>query len=98
MSETADRVAAVLHEAAETHHRVYAIVDGADDDWASWYADWLVNLSELPELLGAKPVRSELVYMLVRLDKEFADKGSDERWEDHHAARLIEYFGESRPA
>ena len=47
-----------FHEAAETHHRVYRIVDGADPDWASWYADWLVNLSELTELLGTRPVRA----------------------------------------
>ena len=53
------QVSELLHEAAETHHRVFRIVDGADDDWATWYADWLVNLSELPALLGAKPARSE---------------------------------------
>ena len=41
------------------------IVDGADDDWASRYAHWLINLSELPEILGVKPVRSELIYLLV---------------------------------
>ena len=28
-------IADLLHEAAETHHRVYRIVDGADRDWAS---------------------------------------------------------------
>jgi hypothetical protein len=61
----------LLHEAAEIHHRVFRIVDGADDDWASWYADWLINLSELPILLKVKPVRSELVYMLVGLDKQY---------------------------
>jgi hypothetical protein len=61
----------LLHEAAEIHHRVFRIVDGADDDWASWYADWLINLSELPTLLKVKPVRSELVYLLVGLDKQY---------------------------
>ena len=48
-------IADLLHEAAETHHRVYRIVDGDDADWASWYADWLINLSELPQLLGRRP-------------------------------------------
>jgi hypothetical protein len=37
---------------------VYQIVDGTDPDWASWYADWLVNLRELTELLGTRPVRA----------------------------------------
>lgn len=51
-------IAELLHEAAETHHVVDRIVDGDDPDWASWYADWLLDHSELPELLGAAPVRS----------------------------------------
>ena len=42
------RIAELLHEAAETHHAVYRMSDGDDPDWASWYADWLLDLSELP--------------------------------------------------
>lgn len=66
-----ERVSGLLHEAGETHHRVFRIVDGADDDWASWYAQWLIDLPELPGLLGTRPVRSELVYLLVSLDKQY---------------------------
>ena len=44
-----DRVAGILRQAAETHHMVWAITDVAHDDWASWYSDWLVNLSHLPD-------------------------------------------------
>ena len=51
--ENTERISALLHEAAETHHVVYRIVDGDDPDWASWYADWLIELSEVPEILGA---------------------------------------------
>jgi hypothetical protein len=86
-------VAAVLHEAAETHHVVYAIVDGEDPDWASWYADWLLSLSRLPELLSSRPVRSELVYELVGLDKAYAADEPDDRWEDVYAHRIVERFG-----
>ncbi len=92
MAVAAEKVASLLHEAGETHHRVYRIVDGADDDWASWYADWLINLSELPSVLGSKPVRSELVYLLVGLDKEYTAQGSDEPWESYYARRVIEHF------
>ena len=38
-----DRIADLLTEAAETHHRVYRITDGSDDDWASRYATWLLD-------------------------------------------------------
>ena len=85
-------ISQLLHEAGEIHHGVYRIVDGADDDWASWYADWLIKLSELPQLLGVTPVRSELVYMLVRLDKEYTQAAPAERWEDFYAARLAAHF------
>jgi hypothetical protein len=92
VADTTTQIGKLLHEAGETHHRVYRIVDGADDDWASWYADWLLHLSELPDLLGTTPVRSELVYMLVRLDKEYDEQQPSESWEQYYAQRLIEHF------
>jgi hypothetical protein len=88
----AERIAGLLEEAAETHHRVYRISDGVDDDWASWYADWLLKLSELPSILGSVPVRSELVYMLVTLDKDHAATAGAEPWPAFYAARLLERF------
>jgi len=93
MTDKNARVSALLHEAGETHHRVYRIVDGADDDWASWYADWLINLSELAELLGTTPVRSELVYTLVKLDKDFTEQEPAGKWEDYYAEGLLQHFG-----
>jgi hypothetical protein len=86
------KIAEVLHEAAETHHAVYRITDGDDPDWASWYADWLLELSELPQLLGATPVRSHLVHALVELDREHAASGSGERWEDAYSRGLADRF------
>ena len=89
----AGTVAGLSHEAAETHHVVYRIVDGDDPDWASWYADWLLDHSELPQLLGGTPVRSHLVYELVGLDREYTSEPREERWEDWYAERLLERFG-----
>lgn len=62
--------------------------DGEDPDWASWYADWLLDLSELPDVLGTRPVRSHLVCALVRLDLEFTAAETQESWEDWYAARI----------
>src|SRR5215472_8808883 len=93
MTETLDKASRLLHEAAVTHHRVFRIVDGADDDWASWYADWLVNLSELPTLLDMKPVRSELTYLLVSLDKEYTASHPSQPWEAYYAQRILGHFG-----
>lgn len=71
---------------------MFRITDGADDDWASWYADWLINLSELPALLGVKPVRSELVYLLVGLDKEYTAAKPSQSWETYYAQRILSHF------
>jgi len=82
------KLSELLREAAETHHVVYRITDGDDPDWASWYADWLLNLSELPDLLGTRPVRSHFVHALVQLDRDYTAESPGERWEDWYAARL----------
>jgi hypothetical protein len=82
----------LLHEAAETHHQVYRITEGEDADWASWYADWLTRLSELPDLLGRRPVRSELTHHLVALDLEYGKTKPEQPWEEFYAQRLIQLF------
>lgn len=95
MSDSEKQISALLHEAAEAHHKVYRVTDGTDADWASWYADWLLDLSELPRLLGTTPVRSELVYVLVKLDKDFTREAPGGRWEDYYANKLVTEFGET---
>ncbi len=92
MDNKTSQVSAMLRQAAETHHQVFAITDGDDPDWATWYADWLVNLSPLSELVGTKPVRSELTYLLVKLDKEYRRTTPTEAWEDFYAVRLMEHL------
>ncbi len=92
MTDTLEQISRLLHEAGETHHRVFRIVDGADDDWATWYADWLINLSELPALLGVKPVRSELTYLLVMLDKEYTAAQPGQPWEPYYADKIRDHL------
>ena len=87
------QIADLLQEAAETHHRVYRITDGSDDDWASWYAQWLLDLSELPDILGRRPPRSHLVYALVQCDRDHSEAGTDEAWQGFYASRLVRWLG-----
>lgn len=98
MDQRVARVTALLHEAGETHHRVYRIVDGDDPDWASWYADWLIELSELPQILGAAPVRSELVWTLVQLDKDYAAAAPGVSWPEWYAERIVVGLGTAEGA
>jgi hypothetical protein len=93
MDERGRRVSELLHEVGEVHHVVYRISDGADDDWASFYADWLIEHSELPDTLGRAPTRSHLVHELVESDSAFAAAEQAARWEDFYAERIVERFG-----
>lgn len=93
MDDRVARVTELLKEAGEVHHAVYRIVDGDDPDWASWYADWLLELSELPQVLGGKPVRSELVYHLVKLGKDHEAAGTDQPWQEWYGERLVAELG-----
>ena len=95
MDESVKELSALLHQAAETHHQVFAITDGDDPDWATWYADWLVNLSRLSELVGAKPPRSAVTYELVSLDREYSQAGTSKTWEDFYAERLMQRLSAS---
>jgi hypothetical protein len=47
----------------------------------------------LPTLLDTKPVRSELTYLLVSLDKEYNASNSDQPWEAYYAQRILGHFG-----
>jgi hypothetical protein len=52
-----------------------------------------INLSELPILLGRVPVRSELVYLLVRLDKDFTAQSREGGWEAFYAIEVLGELG-----
>jgi hypothetical protein len=93
MDERARRVSDLLHEAGDVHHVVYRITDGADDDWASFYADWLIDHSELPQTLGRSPTRSHLVHELVESERAFEAVQPSIRWEEFYAARIVDRFG-----
>ena len=93
MAEQAQRIGELLHEAAEVHHVVYRITDGADDDWASFYADWLIEHSELPDVLGGRPTRSHLVHELVDSDRAHSEQSADQPWEAFYAERILARFG-----
>jgi hypothetical protein len=92
MDERTEQVSNLLHEAGEVHHVVYRITDGADDDWASFYADWLIDHSELPAILGGPPTRSHLVHELVESERAF-DEASAASWESSYADRIVARFG-----
>ncbi len=90
MSEdAATTIAELLHQVGEVHHMVFADTDGNDDDWATFYSEWLLTHSDLPRLLGRRPIRSHLTRSLVELDQQYTAAAPSEPWPAWYAARLM---------
>jgi hypothetical protein len=89
-----DRVqvpAELLHEAAEAHHVAYKETDGVDPDWSIWYADYLLAHG-IDKLLEAKLLKSDLIYLLVRADKEQVAEAPGGNWERYYADFLLRRY------
>ena len=91
--EITAKIAELLHQAGEVHHQVFADTDGSDDDWATFYSDWLLAHSELPRLLARRPIRSHLTSDLVEFDEEYSDARPSAPWPDWYAQRLVAKYG-----
>ena len=50
------------------------------------------QLSELPDILETTPVRSELTWLLVSLDKEYAAAKPETPWPQWYAERIVKHF------
>lgn len=88
-------VARALRDTAEAHHRAFASTDGADPDWALWYADQLIEpLSEA----GLDFTRSGLVYCLLNADNEHDARASDRDWPEFYADLLVDCHAASDSA
>jgi hypothetical protein len=87
--DAAIKIAELLHQVGEIHHLVFSDTDGNDEDWATFYSDWLLAHSDLPHLLARRPVRSHLTRDLVELDEAYTAAGPTDPWPAWYAQRLI---------
>lgn len=83
------KIAELLHQVGEVHHIVFADTDGSDDDWATFYSDWLLTHSELSRLLTRRPVRSHLTRDLVELDEQYTSQAPSQAWPVWYTERLM---------
>ena len=81
-----EAVADLLGETAAAHHEAYIATDGSDEEWPLWYASYLVG--RLRTVSAFAGTRSELVYWLVRLDREYQETNSEIPWTRFYAVRL----------
>lgn len=83
-----DRLSVMLHQTSEDHHVAYAATDGVDPDWSIYYAGHLIELG-IESLLDAKLLKSDLIYLLVKADKEMGLEAPGAHWERWYAAQML---------
>jgi NAD(P)H-hydrate epimerase len=82
------QLADLLRETGERHHAAYAESDGADPEWALWYATDLQ--ARLWDRAGRLPTRGELCFLLVGAERAHRASGSDEPWPEAYARFILE--------
>lgn len=85
-----DQLATLFAQTGDAHHAAFLEVDGADDEWPMWYADYLHE--PLGKLLGASFTKSELIYLLVGLDRDMRTIAPGADWKRFNAQRLVERY------
>lgn len=91
MDERIAKLAELFQQTGHAHHEAYIETDGADDDWAIWYADYLHD--KLPDHIGVQPHRSEIVYLLMLLNYEQQMEAPSANWTRYYAEDLLDRYG-----
>ncbi len=68
MDNLIDTIGELFQETGKAHHQAFIEVDGVDPEWPAWYAEHMHE--KLCNLLNAKFTKSELIYLLILVDRE----------------------------
>lgn len=85
------RVATMLENAKPAHADAFRSVNGADPDWVTWYAEYMID----PMLdLGLEvPSIQSLSQLLVALHQAYVEADSNLEWPAYYAQGMVQRFG-----
>lgn len=86
-----EQIGQLFVEAGHAHHEAFIETDGADPEWPMWYANYLQ--AKLSAALGTELTQSEIVYWVIKLDKDYRAASPDEPWPTWYAQVLLENCG-----
>ena len=90
MDEVFQSLVNLFIETGRAHHQAFLDSDGFDPEWPLWYADYLKG--RLATLLEASLTKSELVYLLVSVDREQAAEAPGVNWAKYYARFFIDRY------
>ena len=80
-------LADLFRQTSAAHHEAFKATDGEDADWPLWYAEYWVE--KLPIHLGVKLAKTDIVYAIMRLDKEVKSEAPGAEWARYYAKSLL---------
>lgn len=80
----------LFKETGHVHHQAFIEADGADPEWPIWYAEYAQ--ARLNRLLQTPCSKSELVYLLVTVEKERAQKAPEAFWAEYYTDFFLERY------
>ncbi len=85
--ETQDRIAALLEGTGKAHHQAFLATDGADPEWAIWYAKHLQG--PLHDILDIPFTVTELTRTLSELAEAYQAKAPTTPWAAFYAGEIV---------
>ncbi len=82
-----EQVEALFMETGKNHHKAFIKTDGVDPEWPLWYADYLFD--KLGKMLKAELTKSEIIYLLLYLEKKRAVEAPGANWTTYNAKILV---------
>jgi hypothetical protein len=87
MEDRITGLAELFRQTGKAHHQAFITTNGEDPEWPIWYADYLVD--KLPAHLGISLTKSDIVYAVMRLDKEQRSEAPGADWAKYYARSLL---------
>lgn len=81
-------LAQLYRDTAHAHHEAFAATDGEDPEWPLWYAAQLKP--HFDGLLFTPLTRSEIVALLVNVDREHRARAPERPWDQVYAELTVE--------
>lgn len=79
-----------LFQKAVNQHRIHLETEGEDPEWPLWYADYL--MAELGKVLNATFTKSELIYLLILVERQRALQAPGSDWATYYARFFSERY------
>ena len=86
-----EQLTTLFEEAGSAHHEAFAHVDGADEQWAEWYAEYL--LPKLSSVLGDEVTVERIASHLADFESERQRESPDAAWAEFYAAAMARRLG-----